>query len=379
MKVILVTRLFIFLTLLSLCTSCRSPSNNDAPEVSAPHVPRSIDFRYTDKVQIGVDQGFQFISLEIQSNDVVKYYLVPKGTEPPQQESVIFTPVDNLALFSVSFIGYLDVLKALDRIKYVENIHFVYNEYVRKGLETGAISESGSFQNLNLEKFILDAPEVILLNDYLQEDDRVKKLNQAGIITIPLMEWKESHPLARAEWIKVFGALTQQEELADSIFDQIEQDYNEVTQLCAQDTNKTKAIFSSLYQGVWYMPGGDSYVAHILSDANGIYNWQHIEESGSLALSFEEVVLKSLQNDVWINPEANSLGELYARDGRYKMIGEKLTIGAYQSNARMSPNGGNDYWESGVVRPDLILRDYGKMLHPEKFQADEFYYFKKLN
>lgn len=379
MKVTSVTRFFIFLSILVFGVGCKSSSDNDSGKVSSAHTPRSVDFRYSDKVQIGVEHGCQFISLKTHSNEGIKYYLVPKGTEPPPKENIIYTPVNDLALFSVSFIGYLDALDALDKIKYVENIHFVYNEYVRNRLETGAISESGSFQNLNLEKFILDAPEVILLNDDFQEDDRLGKLMQAGIIAIPLMEWKESHPLARAEWIKVFGALIQQEDLADSIFDQIEQDYKAVAELCAEDTNKTKAIFSSLYQGVWYMPGGNSYVAHILADANGAYSWQHVDENGSLALSFEEVVLKSSQNDVWINPEASSLSELYSRDGRYKMIGEKLTMGAYQSNARMSSNGGNDYWESGVIRPDLILRDYGKMLHPEKFKSDQFYYFKKLD
>jgi len=45
---------------------------------------------------------------------------------------------------------------------------------------------------------------------------------------------------------------------------------------------------------------------------------------------------------------------------------------------RMSPNGGNDFWESGVVHPDLILKDLISIFHPEIAGQQTLYYYRKL-
>ena len=85
-----------------------------------------------------------------------------------------------------------------------------------------------------------------------------------------------------------------------------------------------------------------------------------------------------MQNDVWINPEVSSLDELLSRDVRYESFIKNITNGIFQQNARITADGGNDYWESGVVRPDWVLQDFGKMMHPELFESTTFVYFKKL-
>ncbi len=346
-----------------------------------PNFPQSpVEVKYASGFKIDTVDGFQVLEIkDPYSGMEQKYTLVPKGMEDPDHPYVIHTPVDDLSLFSVSFIGFLDELDALDKIKYIENSSYVYNETIIKAVEDGKIMESGMVGQIDLEKLILEAPELILLNDFTESSQDINTLLKAGIRILPVVEWQEEHPLARAEWIKVFGALLDKEELADSLFKSIEQEYLNAKELCSQSEVKTKVIFSSVYQGVWYVPGGNSYVANLLRDANGTYAWENDENVGSLPLSFEDVILKSAENDVWINPEADSFEELFARDGRYEKLTEKLTMGAYQASARINAHGGNDYWESGVVRPDLILKDYGKMLYPERFSEVSLYYFRKLN
>lgn len=377
--VIRVTYIFIGVILMSLMIDC-SPSNSKAeehPEVNYPQNP--VQVKYSRGFEIDTAQGFQVLLINDPVTGIAhEYYLVPKGMDGPSDKVIIPTPVNNLSLFSVSFIGFLDAIDRLASIKYIENINYVYNEEVHSKFENGEILESGSLGQINLEKLILDAPELIVLNDFPESSTGLDKLVKYGVNVLPIIEWHEDHPLARAEWIKVFGALLDEEVLANAVFDEVVENYEVSKEQCAGASSSVKVIFSSLYQGVWYMPGGKSYLAHLLSDANGIHAWAENESTGSVGVSFEEVILSSEQNDVWINPNANSISELYSMDGRYKTIVDKLTLGAYQANSRVHASGGNDYWESGVVRPDKILSDYAKMLFPEKFKELDLYYFTKL-
>lgn len=369
--------IFSFFFLTSCSVNVEDTEGNNVSQ-SQPQLP--VKVKYAQGFLIDTLNGYQRLQiLDAVNNEMYEYYLVPKGDKGPEKGVVIHTPVNSMSLFSVSFVGFLNELNALDRIKYVENINFVYNEKVHKAYSKGEINESGLFGQINLEKVILDAPEVILLNGFSDNSNQQEKLVKAGISIVSILEWYEQDPLARAEWVKVFGALLDKEAEADSVFQIIESNYLKVKNKCAQDTIKTKAIFSSIYQGVWYLPGGKSYVANLLKDANGTYHWVSDNNTRSIATTFEDVILNSPINDVWINPDANSLKELYTRDGRYEKIVNNLTIGVFQSNARINSDGGNDYWESGVVRPDLILRDYGKMLYPDRFQKEDFFFFKELN
>ena len=49
----------------------------------------------------------------------------------------------------------------------------------------------------------------------------------------------------------------------------------------------------------------------------------------------------------------------------------------YNNTLRTTPSGGNDFYESAVVNPDLLLRDLVKIFHPELIEED-FVYYKKL-
>lgn len=377
--VIRVTQILLFSILLFAgCAGNYDENNDQQSHRMSPQ--EAVEVKYARGFQIDTMNGFQRLRIiDSVNNETYEYLLVPKGLQAPDGMKVIQTPVESMSLFSVSFIAFLNELNALDKIKYVENINYVYNQEVHELYSQGVIAESGLFGQVNLEKLILDSPEVILLNGFSENSDQQKKLIKSGIQVFPILEWYEQNPLARAEWIKVFGALIDRESEANSIFNLIESEYKQVKEKCSGVDVKSKAIFSSLYQGVWYLPGGKSYVANLLKDANGTYSWMNDENTRSIAASFEEVILTSSKNDVWINPDANSIEELYARDDRYKKLVDNLTIGVFQSIARVNKNGGNDYWETGVVRPDLILKDYGKMLYPKQFKDVEFYFFKKLN
>lgn len=365
-----------------LLVSCKIDPNESKQGVTLENFCQDpIEVNYAETFKIDTIKGFQRISiLNPATNEFHDYVLVPKGmnTTLVNSDNIIYTPVESFGVLSASFIGFLNELNALDKVKYVENINYIYNSRIHEMFANGEVLESGVLGKMNLEKLVLDGPEVLVLNDFPGEDNQIGTLTKAGIGVMPIMEWQESSPLARAEWIKVFGALLDQEELAIDIFNEVERDYLEAKSVCENSSETTRVLFSSLYQGVWYMPGGGSFVANLISDAKGTYAWKNTSDRASLSLSFEEVILKSSENDVWINPDANSITELLKRDGRYKLLLDKLTLGVFQSNKRLLKEGGNDYWETGVVRPNLILKDLAKILHPDVHSSYELYFFKRL-
>jgi iron complex transport system substrate-binding protein len=377
----MVIRVTYILGVLLLFVACNPSSESDSESQGPANYPQeAVDVEYAEGFEIDTMDGFQVLRIaDPLSNETSEFLLVPKGMEAPSVANVIYTPIADVSIFSSSFVGFLDALGELGSIKYVENISFIYHEQVHAEYESGAIMETGSLGQLNLEKIILNAPEIVLINDFHEETDGLGKLKKADVAVLPIIEWQEQHPLARAEWIKVFGALLDKETEADEVFGQIKKDYEAVKEQCATQDKKTKVLFSSMYQGVWYIPGGASYVANLLRDANGTYSWEGDDKVGSLSLSFEQVVLQSAQDEVWINPNASSLEELYAKDGRYENVANEIQRGIYQSDAKVHTMGGNDYWESGVVRPDLVLKDYAKILYPESFPDTELHYFIKLD
>ena len=73
----------------------------------------------------------------------------------------------------------------------------------------------------------------------------------------------------------------------------------------------------------------------------------------------------------------DALDELKAVNPKFadaKAVREKTV---YNNNLRLTPTGGNDYWESAVVRPDVVLRDLIHIFHPE-LVTDSLYYYRHL-
>ena len=128
------------------------------------------------------------------------------------------------------------------------------------------------------------------------------------------------------------------------------------------------------------MPGGNSWAGKFLKDAGADFLWKDTQAFGSLELSFESVYEKSNTADYWIGA-ANyfSLEALKGADQRYASFDAFSNDHIYTYNARQIPNGGNDYFESGFSRPDIVLNDLVKIIHPTLLPEHELYYYRKLD
>jgi iron complex transport system substrate-binding protein len=339
--------------------------------------------KYAKGFSIGIDSATGCRILNIGFDHPHNYILQPPHHSPYTGDLVsLSVPVQRFALFSTTYIHMMECLGVLDNIVGIEEKKYIYNSWVQQQIDSGKISELGELSVLNIEKTLTVSPEMIVYIGYSNTlPTSLEKIQQFGIPCLPNFDWQEEHPLARAEWIKFFGVLTGKEKLADSLFSVVEQNYLSYKAQSIQFLDKPAVLFASLYNGTWYMPGGKSYMATLLKDAGGTYPWATTLDFGSLPLNIESVVSQSLKNDIWLNPDANSLEEIIQKDVRYQpfLITNPQHLGVYQYDKRKLPQGGNDYYEKGTFRVDLVLRDMIILLHPDWLSQDSLYFYRKLH
>jgi iron complex transport system substrate-binding protein len=120
-------------------------------------------------------------------------------------------------------------------------------------------------------------------------------------------------------------------------------------------------------------------VAALIHDAGGEFLWHDNTSREAFVVSLEQVVIRSAKADFWINcGTVNTIGELIATDSRFtsfKLVQKKAI---FNNNLLVNSGGGNDYWERGVVRPDLILSDLVKIFHPECDSGKVLNFYKRI-
>jgi iron complex transport system substrate-binding protein len=117
----------------------------------------------------------------------------------------------------------------------------------------------------------------------------------------------------------------------------------------------------------------------LIADAGGKFLWSDNASEEAFPVSLEEVFMRAAKADFWINcGSVGSIAELMAYDQRFATLPAVRNLKVFNNNLRSVPEGGNDYWESGVVHPDLVLADLVKILHPEISREKEFYYYRKI-
>lgn len=310
-----------------------------------------------------------------------EYLLVPHDCNAPENTDAIVVkiPVQTMVPFSTTHIGMIDEMSLLNRIVAVPDGRWIYNAALRGKLDNGELPELGSMNSLDFEQMVLLDPGLAMVTGMEVMGATHEKMKKTGIPVVQNLEWKESHPLARAEWIKFIAAFLGEEELAAAKFQEIETQYNEVALAAEYAGTNPTILCSKMHEDTWFMPGGKSFMARFLADARADYLWSTEPETGSLKLSPEIVIESQLDADFWLNPEIGSRAELIALDSRYANFKAYQEDKIYTNYNRYNESGGNDYWEQGTARPDIVLKDLVKILHPNLLPDHELYFYKKLD
>jgi iron complex transport system substrate-binding protein len=274
------------------------------------------------------------------------------------------------------YVGILNKLNKINLIKGVDKKSNYYNLYV---ISNPAIAEIGDEKHLDVEWLLSNNIDLVIVSAFPTKPDNLIKMEEKGIKVLCLPEWMENSPLARAEWIKVFGALTNQTDLSNEIFKTIKHNYQYLVNEYKTDTTYKSVLMGNNFKGTWYTPGGKSYMANLVYDAGGNYYWSKDTSTGSLSVSFEEVLANQQNADIWINPDRyNSINDLISDDSRYKYFKAVKTHKVYANTKRISKTGGNDFWESGIIMPEVILSDIHTILFDDEVYHEDLYFYKQL-
>jgi iron complex transport system substrate-binding protein len=350
---------------------------------------------FPDKATIGYSEGWEVeyhnsykvirvLNPWRGAEETFEYVLVQRGTPIPEgyeDAQVVEVPVASIASMSTTYLPHLEKLNLLDSLVAVDSIQYVSNEAVRKMFDDGKLVEIGGGASVNVEVVLDLDPDVVMVYGSGSPDyDAHPKLLEAGVKVAMNSEYMETSPLGRAEWLKFIAMFYNREADAEAIFADMAQEYEALAAKTAAVADRPTVFTGAPWQDTWYMPGGNSYVAKFLADAGADYLWADDESTGSIPLDFESVYERAADADYWLNTSSwMSIDEALAADARYGDFAALKNQKMYNNNARVNENGGNDYWESGVANPQLVLADLIKILHPNLVPDHEFVYYRQLD
>jgi iron complex transport system substrate-binding protein len=264
-------------------------------------------------------------------------------------------------------------------LKGFPGLHYISAEKTRQLIDAGKVREIGSNQSLNTEVILDIQPDVIIGYQVDSDSKAYSNLEKNGLKVVYNSEWTEKSPLGRAEWIKLFGALFDKNELANEVFSSIEKEYEAAKALAKKQTNQPTVMAGAIYKDQWYLPQGDSWAAYFLKEANCNYLWKETTGTGSLSLSFETVLDKAKEADFWIGPgQFTSTEEILESNSNYKYFKAFQNKNIYSFSNKKGKTGGVIYFELASNRPDLVLKDLIFIMHPEAIPNHELYFFEKL-
>lgn len=309
-----------------------------------------------------------------------EYYLYKEDSiQLPEKGIHLKIPISSVIVNTFSYFEFLKQLHELEKVVGVTDAARIYNAEILQGIEDKKIEDLGDPFNPNLEKSLMLKSDAVITSAFAQQDTYNERVTKIGVPIIYSLEWMERTPLARAEWIKLIAAFFDKADVADSIFNAVEERYLANKKIVENATQKPHILAGDNFQDTWYMPGGDSFNARLFSDAGIDYFYKNNKESGSIGLDIESVLVQFNNSDFWVGCEANSYDELYKKDRKYSLLQSVKNKRVFNHRNRTTPGGGNDYFESAILFPDLLLKDFIKAAHPELLTDESFTYLKPLN
>lgn len=319
----------------------------------------------------GADKTFRYLVLEENSE-----------AEKTGFDAVVQLPITKVVVTSTTHIPHLDLLGSTAMLAGFPNTDLVSSAKTRELIDAGKVTDLGNGVSANPEMVIDLQPDWMMIST-LGEDLRYLDLfAQAEIPAIINGEYVEQNPLGRAEWIKFTGILLGKYEESVAVFEEIEKAYQDAEKLAATlpQTEKPKVLSGVMYQDIWYAPGAESWGARILENAGAIYIFADQSGTGSLQLNYEYVLDRGLETDFWIgSSDFADLKTMGNSEPRYQAFRPWKNGQVYTYTAKKGATGGLEYFELGYVRPDLILKDLIKILHPDLLPDYELYFYQKLN
>ena len=284
---------------------------------------------------------------------------------------------ERIVCMSSTHIAMLDAIGETGRVVGVSGIDYISNPDIQARRDS--VGDVGYEGNINYELLLSLDPDLVLLYGVNGASSMEGKLKELDIPFMYVGDYLEESPLGKAEWLVALSEVIGKRAEGEKVFAEIPVRYNVLKKKVADNIlDAPSVMLNTPYGDSWFMPSTESYVARLIKDAGGDYIYKKNTGNASAPIDLEEAYLLASQVDMWLHVGmANTLDELRAACPKFTDTRCFRNGYVYNNNARTNAAGGNDYYESAVVRPDLVLRDLVKIFHPE-LVAEDFVYYKQL-
>lgn len=354
----------------------------------------TVRFEYARHLKIIKYQGYSIATLTDpwkQGKILHTYALVPKGkagdevckafsSDNNQEVTIVRTPITRSVVFTTVHCALLYDLKAESAIKGVCDLQYISIPDVQQRAklpisDAHHVADCGNSMSSNVEKIIDLKPEAIMVSPF-ENSGGYGKLDKLHIPLIEMADYMEESSLGRAEWMKFYGMLFGREKAADSLFNEVKSNYEQLKQK-AQTAKQTRSVFTERMMGnVWYVPGGRSVIGGLLQDARARYVFANDTHSGSVALSFESVLDRAGKADIWLfkyNEHPSTLQELLNENAGYGEFKAVKTYQVFACDCTRRP-----YYEEVSFHPDRLLSDVIQIVHPDIAGFAPMHYYQRL-
>lgn len=307
-----------------------------------------------------------------------RYVLIPADSAVPEglpEGTVIRTPLRRSVVFTTVHCSLLSMLRREGSVAGVADLKYIKAPFVQAGVDSGRIMDCGDGMSPVIEKIIDLHPDALLLSPF-ENSGGYGQLEEIDIPIVECAEYMEPSPLGRAEWVRFYGMLYGCEHEADSLFALVDSSYNALKSVTGKSVSadayqksnfkfqRRKTLLDKVTGSVWYVPGGRSTIGRMLSDAGADYPWASDEHSGSVALPFETVLERAGESDVWLlrysGKQPLTRQQLLSEHRGYNQFRAFREGRVYGCNVELSL-----FYEESPFRPDLLLSDFIRILHPD--------------
>lgn len=312
---------------------------------------------------------------------VSRLLILRDGEEAPQgfDGQVLRGNARRIVTTSSTHIAMLDAIGAAGTVVGVSGINFIANPTIQRGRDT--IADIGYEGHFNYEALVGAAPDLVLLYGVSGASSMENKLRELGIPYVYIGDYVEESPLGKAEWLVALSEIVGRRADGQKRFAQIPAAYNAVkARLQGLNAPKPTVMFNTPYGDSWFMPSTASYMVRLVNDAGGQYLYDKNTGNASKPIDLEEAYLLASKADCWLNAgggDTRTLAQLKLMTPKFGAVKPVTSGRVFNNNLRATPGGGNDFYESGVVHPDLVLRDLVKIFYPD-LVPEEFVYYRKL-
>ncbi len=273
---------------------------------------------------------------------------------------IIATSTTHLPLLTL--LGFENRLIGFQGTNYISNKNFLTK------------SPANINYQLNPEELLKLKPDLIF--SYAANVPFWKTTHDYHQLNIPLVliwDFAETHPLARAEWMVFQAHFFSREKQVMKHFSLIEKNYK-LTMDSSKNKLKKMILVGDIQNGKWVTCGGQSDLGKLITDAGGQLALEN-NKTETQFMALEKVFSTSIEPQVWLSQNNWNNKHVAAKDMRYKNF---IQVPIFNNNKLVNANGFNDFWETGVARPDLILEDLANIFHNPDLKEENLNWFKRI-